>query len=322
MKKVIIGLFLSVVALFVNAQEFPNKPVTLIVPYGPGGPIDVMARRIAMPLAKELGQPVIVENRPSTGGILAMELIRQAKPDGYTIVVHNNGMATVNGFSRNFKFDVLTDFSPIGEIAEVPMVLVGRRTLKPTNFAELRKYMIDNQQTINIASGGIGTPSHLCALALIEQLHIDAHIIPYKGAAPALTDLEAGQVDVMCDQITVTQQPIQSGMIKAYGAATLKRIPTMPDLPTLNEQGLRGFEQKVWGVLQTTKNTPPEVIDRLVRALQRSVKDPEYQNGLKALGSAAVSPDRATPGRVLQDLKYEQQKWQPLVLKDRVKNEK
>lgn len=321
MKNTITGLFLSIVAMSLVAEEFPSKPVTLIVPYGAGGPTDVIARKIAVPLSKQLGQPVVVENRPSTGGVVGMEAVLRSKPDGYTLFINNNGMATLNVSGPNLKFNAITDFAPIGQITENPMVLVGKRTLAPVSFVELKKYIVDHRRTINIASGGIGTTSHLCALALLEQLNIDIMIIPYKGVAPALIDLQSGQVDLLCDQITVTQQHIRSGKIKAYGVTSLRRAPTLPDVPTLNEQGLRGFKQQVWHALYTTKNTPPEIIQHLNQAVQFSLKDSDFQDSLKTIGAVVVSNNRVSPARVLQDLIDEQAKWQPLVLKDRIKNQ-
>lgn len=321
MKTTILCLVFSLVTSTAIAGEFPEKPVTIIVPYGAGGPTDAIARKISVPLSKELGQPVIIENRPSTGGIVGMEAVLRAKPDGYTLFINNNGMATLNVSAPHLKFNALTDFAPVGEITENPMVLVGRRTLIPKSFGELQKYIIDNQHTINIASGGIGTTSHLCALALLEQLHVNIRIIPYKGVAPALIDLQSGQVDLLCDQITVTQQHIRAGKIKAYGVTSLKRTPVLPSTPTLHEQGLRGFKQQVWHALYTTKTTPQKTIERLTQAVQASLKDTDFQDSIKIIGAVAVGNDRATPASVLQDLVTEQAKWQPLVLKDRIKNE-
>jgi tripartite-type tricarboxylate transporter receptor subunit TctC len=320
-----ISRFVAVVLLLfslpLSAEEFPVKPITLIVPFGASGPVDVMSRLIAKPLSKELGQPVVVVSRPSTGGIVGMETVLKAPPDGYTLFAHTNSVATLTASTRNVKFDPLSDFTPIGAIADVPMIVVGKRTLKPKTFSELQSYIHANQKTINVASGGIGTTSHLCALALLEQLHVNLQIVPYKGAGPALTDLEGGQVDLMCDQITTTQQPIKAGLIKAFAAASKNRIPTMPNLLTLHEQGLRNFDMRAWYALFTTKDTPPDVVAKLSRALQASVKDPEFLDSLKMLGASAVTNDRINPDRVTQDLKREREKWQPLVLKDRVRND-
>lgn len=322
MKNILMSLILTLVSANLIAGEFPEKPITMIVPYPAGGPIDVIARRIAIPLSKQLGQSVIVENRPSTAGIVGMEAVLNAKPDGYTLFINNNGMATTSISVPNLKFNPITDFTPIGALTENPMVLVGKQQLAPASFSELQKYVVDNKQTINVGSGGVGTTSHLCALALKEQLNVDFEIIPYKGVAPALIDLQGGQVDLLCDQITVTQQHIIAGKIKAYGMTSLKRNVLMPSVPTLHEQGLRGFNQQVWTALYTTKDTPSKIVERLNQAVQNSLRDQDFQDSIKVLGATSVSNDRVTSTRVYQDLAAEQAKWLPLVVKDRIRNER
>jgi tripartite-type tricarboxylate transporter receptor subunit TctC len=320
--KFILNFFaMLLVSLPVLAAEFPNKPITLIVPFGANGPVDVMARLISKPLSKELKQPVVVMSRPSTGGIVGMEAVLKAPPDGYTLFAHNNSVATLTASTRNVTFDPLEDFVPIGAISETAMILVGRQNLPPQNFAQLKTYMRENQNKINIASGGIGTTSHLCALVLLEQLQFKSQIVPYKGAGPALTDLQGGQVDLMCDQISTTQQHIRAGSIKSYASASKTRISTMPDLPTLDEYGLKNIDMRAWYIIFAHKDTPPEILSRLTRALQDSVRDPEYLTNLKNLGAVSVTNDRISSVRVTQDLKRERERWQPILLKDRVRNE-
>lgn len=320
--KFILNFFaILLVSLPVLAAEFPNKPVTLIVPFGANGPVDVMARLISKPLSKELKQPVVVVSRPSTGGIVGMEAVLKAPADGYTLFAHNNSVATLTASTRNVTFDPLEDFVPIGAMSETAMILVGRKNLPPQNFAQLKTYMRVNQNKINIASGGIGTTSHLCALVLLEQLQFKSQIVPYKGAGPALTDLQGGQVDLMCDQISTTQQHIRAGSIKSYASAAKTRISTMPDLPTLDEYGLKNIDMRAWYIIFAHKDTPPEILSRLTRALQDSVRDPEYLINLKNLGAVPVTNDRISSSRVTQDLKKERERWQPILLKDRVRNE-
>lgn len=322
MKKILMSLIMTLVSVNLLAAEFPEKPLTLIVPYGAGGPMDTIARKFAIPLSKHLGQSVVVENRNSTGGIVGMEAVLTSKPDGYTLLINNNGMATTSVSVPNLKFNPITDFLPIGALTENPMVLVGKQQLQSKSFNELQKYIVENKQTVNVASGGIGTTSHLCALALREQLNVDFEIIPYKGNAPALIDLQSGQVDLLCDHITVTYPHIVSGKIKAYGIAAPKRNVLMPAVPTLHEQGLTGFEQQMWTALFVSKGTPKQIVDRLNQAVQNSLKDQDFQDSIKLLGATSVSNDRVNATRVYQDLATEQAKWLPLAMKDRLKNER
>jgi tripartite-type tricarboxylate transporter receptor subunit TctC len=322
MKNILMSLILTLVSVNLLAAEYPEKSVTLIVPYGAGGPMDGIARKFAIPLSKQLGQSVVVENRSSTGGIVGMEAVLNAKPDGYTLLINNNGMATVSISVPNLKFNPITDFTAIGALTENPMVLVGKTQLQSKSWNELQKYIVDNKQSVNVASGGVGTTSHLCALALKDQLNVDFEIIPYKGNAPALIDLQSGQVDLLCDHITVTYPHVVAGKIKAYGIAASKRNPLMPSVPTLHEQGLRGFDQQMWTALFVPKSTPNKIVERLNQAVQNALKDQDFQDSIKVLGATSVSSDRVTSTRVYQDLAAEQTKWLPLAEKDRLRNER
>lgn len=310
------SLFLLPSVTLATAQEYPTRLVTIVVPFTAGGPIDVITRLVVNPLSKELGQPVIVVNRPSAGGIVGMEFVIDSPADGYTLLAHNNSIAIVT----HPKFDPLDAFKPIGTIAEVPMLLVGRRNLEPRTFPQLRSYMQKKQNSINIASSGSGTISHLCALAFLEQLNVQAQIIPYKGNAPALTDLKAGHVDLLCEQITTSQQSIVAGQINAYAVVSNRKIDSLPKLPTLHSQGLTNMDLQAWYGLYVNQSTPSNIQEHLSKALQISLKDPEFQSSLRSLGASAISNDRANPDQVTKDLIRERYKWLPLMLKDRVKN--
>jgi tripartite-type tricarboxylate transporter receptor subunit TctC len=308
------AIALAVLAGSVCAQQYPNKSITLMVPYAPG-PTDTVARITAQSMQKPLGQTIIVENRPSAGGILAPELVKNAKPDGYTILIHHIGMATTPALYRNLRFNPLTDFEYIGLINDVPMTLIGKAALPPKDFKELLNYIKANKDKVNFAHAGIGAASQLCGMLFMSSIQTEMLTVPYKGTGPAMNDLLGGQVDLLCDQTTNTTQQIKSGKVKAYGVTTMKRVPSLPDIPTLDEQGLKGFEVGIWHALYAPKGTPKAAIDKLSGALQEAVKDPAVIQRFAELGATTMPPEKATPAALQSLLKSEIDKWGPIIKK-------
>ena len=308
----ILALATSVPAL---AQDFPRRPVTLIVPFSAGGPTDVVARHLAQSMGRSLGQPVVVENRASSGGIVGTEAVVRAEPNGYLLLIHNIGMSTLPALSRSLRFNPATDLDYIGQVADVPMTLVGKRDLEPTGFRSLQQYIQANQKKINLANAGIGTASHLCGLMLMSRLNLPMTTVPYKGAAPAMADLQGGQVELLCDQVTTTLQPIQSARVKPYGSTTRERLPSLPELPTLSEQGLEGLEVTVWHGIYAPKNLPRPVTEKLVKALQDGLADPAFRDSMQKLGALPVSKEKATPEGLGKHLNQEIARWSPVIRK-------
>src|SRR5688500_10316656 len=202
-------LALAVVAGSAFAQQYPTRNITMLVPYAAGGPTDTVARVVAQPMGKRLGQTIVVENRPSAGGILAPDQVKNAKPDGYTILIHHIVMATTPALYRNLRFNPLTDFEPIGLINDVPMTIIGKPQLPANNFKEFLEYIKKNKDKVNYANAGIGAASHLCGMLFMSAIQTDFQTVPYKGTAPAMNDLLGGQVDFMCDQTTNTTSQIK-----------------------------------------------------------------------------------------------------------------
>jgi tripartite-type tricarboxylate transporter receptor subunit TctC len=295
--------------------QYPVKPVTMLVPYAAGGPTDTVARVTAQAMGKPLGQTVIVENRPSNGGILAPELVKNAKPDGYTILIHHIGMATTPALYRQLRFNPLTDFDYIGLINDVPMTIIARQNFPAKDFKEFLAYIKANKDKISYANAGIGAASHLCGMLFMSAIQTDMLTVPYKGTAPAMNDLLGGTVDFMCDQTTNTTTQIKAGKVKVYGVTSLKRMPSLPDIPTLNEQGLKGFEVGIWHGLYAPKGTPKPAIDKLVAALQEAVKDPTVNQRFADLGATAYPADKATPAALQAHVKAEIDKWAPIIKK-------
>ena len=297
------------------AQQYPTKNITMLVPYAAGGPTDTVARVIAQAMGKPLGQTIIVENRPSAGGILAPEQVKNSRPDGYTILIHHIGMATIPWLYRQLRFNPIDDFEPIGLINDVPMTLIARPTFPPNNFKEFLAYIKANKDKVTYANAGIGAASHLCGMLFMSHIQTEFLTVPYKGTGPAMNDLLGGQVDFMCDQTTNTTSQIKSGKVKAYAVTSKKRVPSLPNLPTLDEEGLKGFEVSIWYGLYAPKGTPKPEIDKLSAALQQAVKDETVRKRFADLGADTMPPERATPEALRTHLKAEIEKWGPLIKK-------
>jgi len=292
--------------------EYPEKPVTIVVPFAAGGPTDKVARDLGEVLRKNLNnQTVIIENVGGAGGTLGANKVAKAAPDGYTLLLYHIGMATSASLYRNLPYKTLDDFEYLGLINEVPMTLIGRPTLPANNYAELAKWLEGNKGKINLANAGLGAASHLCGLLFQQSLKIDMTTVPYKGTAPAMTDLLGGQVDIMCDQTTNTTQQIEGGKVKAYAVTTLKPLtaPSLAKLPTLDSQGLKGFNVSIWHGLYAPKGTPKAVTDKLNAALRAALKDPEFIKRQEALGAVVVTDGRLAGAEHKKFVESEITKW-------------
>ena len=315
LKKLFAAGALLAFAAAASAQDYPTRTITMIVPYAAGGPTDTVARVVAQAMTKPLGQTVVVENRPSAGGVLGPEVVKNAKPDGYTILIHHIGMATTPVLYRQLRYNPLTDFEYIGLINDVPMTIIGKPGFQPNNLKELMAYMKANKDKVTYANAGIGAASHLCGLLFMSAVGVDVLTVPYKGTGPAMNDLIGGQVDFMCDQTTSTTGQIKGGKVKAYGLTAPKRVASLPDVPTLAEQGLKGADVSIWHGLYAPKGTPKPVIDKLVGALQTALQDASVTQKFNDLGAVTVSKDRQTPAALQAHLKAEIDKWGPIIKK-------
>jgi tripartite-type tricarboxylate transporter receptor subunit TctC len=296
-------------------NAWPTKSISLIVPFAAGGPTDTVARLIAVPMGQALGQTVVVENVPGAGGTIASTKVARAAPDGYTIYLHHMGMATANALYDKLPYDPLTSFEYIGQVADVPMVLLGKKDLPPKNFKELEAYIKANGSKITMANAGPGAVSQLCGLLFQSRLGIRLTNVPYKGTGPALTDLLGGQVDLLCDQTTQTIPYIKDGGVKAYGTTTLKRLPAIPNVPTLDEQGLKGFEVKVWHGMYTPKGVPKPILAKLNAALKKSLNSPDVKKRLEDANIDIVSVEKISDNGLKSHLEAEINKWGPIIRK-------
>jgi tripartite-type tricarboxylate transporter receptor subunit TctC len=296
MKK--LSFALAGLALTAAAQAYPDKPITIVVPFAAGGPTDKVARDFAEAARKHLNNAtIVVENVGGAGGTLGANKVAKAAPDGYTLLLHHIGMATSPALYRKLPYNTLEDFEYLGMINDVPMTLIGRPTLPANTYPELVKWLEANKGKINLANAGLGAASHLCGLLFQQGVKIDMTTVPYKGTAPAMTDLLGGQVDIMCDQTTNTSGQIESGKVKAYAVTTLKHLttPALAKLPTLDESGLKGFNLTIWHGLYAPKGTPKAVQDQLNAALRAALKDPEFIKRQEGLGAVVVTDGRLAP---------------------------
>ena len=315
MKKTLLAL--SALAVVTGAlAAYPEKPVTIVVPFAAGGPTDKVARDLAVVLAKGLNnQTVIIENVGGAGGTLGAAKVAKANADGYTLLLHHIGMATSPALYRNMPYKTLDDFEYLGMVNEVPMTIVGRSTLPANNFAELRTWINANKGKINLANAGLGAASHLCGLLFQQSVAVDMTTVPYKGTAPAMTDLLGGQVDLMCDQTTNTTSQIESGKIKAFAVTTLKPLhtPALAKLPTLDSQGLKGFNVSIWHGLYAPKGTPKAVVDQVNTALRNALKDADFIKRQEALGAVIITDGRLAPAEHKKFVESEINKWGPAI---------
>jgi tripartite-type tricarboxylate transporter receptor subunit TctC len=292
------------------AQDaWPDRAITMVVPYSAGGPTDVVARMLAVPMGKSLGQSVIVENTVGAGGTIAAARVAKAAPTGYTILIHHMGMATAPALYKKLSYDPLKDFEYVGQVLDVPMTLLARKDFPATTFPELLAYVKANGDKVTLAHAGLGAVSQLCGMLFAYQVGIKPTQVPYRGAGPAMADLMGGQVDLLCDQTTQTVPVIKDKRAKVFGVTTAKRLASLPEVPTLDEQGLKGFEVKVWHGIYAPKGTPQPVVDKLVAALRAGLQDPTVRQRLADLSSEVAPMDKVSPAGLRTHLESEIVKW-------------
>ncbi|WP_372527755.1 tripartite tricarboxylate transporter substrate binding protein BugD [Piscinibacter sp.] len=295
--------------------EYPDRPVTIVVPFAAGGPTDKVARDLAEALRKPLGATLIIDNTTGAGGTLGANKVAKAVPDGYTLLLYHIGLSTAPALYRKLPYNTLEDFEYLGLVSEVPMTLIGRPNLPANNWAELRPWLEANKGKINLANAGLGAASHLCGLLFQSSLKIEMLTIPYKGTAPAMNDLLGGQVDLMCDQTTNTSGQIEAGKVKAYAVTTSKRLttPALKHLPTLDEAGLKGFDVSIWNGLYAPRGTPKAIVDKINAALRMALKDPEFIKREEALGAVVVTDARLSGAGHKKFVEAEINKWGPVI---------
>jgi len=312
----IAGLLLTATAAV--AQDYPAKPIIIVVPAAAGGPTDTLTRVLAASMSEQLKQQMLIENMGGAGGTIAINKAAKARPDGYTLLLYHVGMATSPALYRKLPYDTLNDFDYIGQVADIPMTLIAKKTTPAANFAEFLAYARANKDKVTYANAGIGSASFLCGLLFMSAIQTEFTMVPYKGTGPAMNDLVGGQVDFMCDQTANTVPQIRSGNVKVYAATTKSRLASLPDVPTLDELGLKDFELVVWNGLYAPKGIAKPVQQKLVAALQGAVQAAAFRTRLAELGAEPVPPAKATPESLGAMLKSEVEKWTPIIRKSGV----
>lgn len=309
--RILAALVLALVAAPAVAQNYPARPIKLVVPFAAGGPGDTVGRLLAQAMSKG-GVTVVVENVSGAGGNIGATYVSRAAPDGYTLLFHQLGMAISPFLYSKLEYDPL-NFETIGMVAYQANVLITRPNFHAGSFADFLDYLKANKDKLSFASTGLGGASDLCAILFKSSTGIDIKTVPYRATAPALTDILGGNVDLLCDSVATATPYIQAGSVKAYGVTTLTRASSLPDVPTLDELGLKGFDMTTWTSLYAPKGTPRPVIEYLSKSLQEAVQDPQFNASLQKIGSAAQPKEKATPEAHAAFLRQEMNRWGPII---------
>ena len=303
--RVAAALALSVSALCAHAQAWPSRPITMVMPYAPGGPGDTITRVFAAAMQKTLGQQVVVDNPAGASGTIGTAKVARSAPDGYTLLMIHVSHATNMAMYKGLPYHPVDDFEPIGSATNGPMVIVARNDFPAKDFNEFIAHVRANGSKVSLAHAGVGSASHLCGLMMMNALNVRLNEIPYKGTGPALNDVMGGQVDILCDQTSGTVPPVKAGRIKAYAVPGRARLPSLPAVPAVSEAGVQEFDINISFGLYAPRGTPRPVLDQLTAALQKAVADPEVRARLEGMGISAVAPEQATPAALRAHLKNE-----------------
>ncbi|WP_431283900.1 tripartite tricarboxylate transporter substrate-binding protein [Humitalea sp. 24SJ18S-53] len=301
-------LALTLLAGPAMAQRFPDRPITITVPFTAGGPTDTIARLTAEAMARDLGSPVVVENVTGAGGTIAAGRIAQARPDGHSLLIHHIGMATTATLYRRLAFDVQTSFVPLGLVSDAAMTIVTRPDFPAEDLAGLVGVMRARKDALNLGHSGLGGANQLCGMLLQQAAGAQLTTIVYRGSAPAITELMAGRLDVFCDQATNTVPYLADRRIRGYAVSTMARVPGI-DLPTANEAGLSGFEMSTWHGLYAPRGTPPEVVARLNTAIRAAMRDERLRARFGELQTQVATEAQADPAYHARFLAAEVAKW-------------
>lgn len=312
----------AAVSMPAGAQEpYPDRPITLITPYAAGGGSDYLTRVLAEALHQRLHETVVVQNVGGAGGAIGSMQAAKAKPDGYTVLLNHIGMATIPLLYKKLNFDPLSSYEFIGLFAEAPMVVLARKGFGPKNFAELVAYARANKEKLTMASSGMGSATHLCALLLQEAFGVPITMVQYKGAGPALIDVRSGQVDLICDLPTTTSSLIRSGDVRAYVLTAPRRMPSLPDVPTAAEVGMPNLNVGAWYGFYAPLGTPRPVVEILNKALRDTMQDQAIAQQLEKIETYVLPLDQATPEAHRAKLASQIELWRPIIEKAGVQAE-
>ena len=312
MRQTLAAAFIATFALIGagHTQDYPTRPITMVVPFAAGGPTDVLARVVADRMGQLLGQQVVVENVGGAGGMTGVQRVAEAPPDGYTIALGTVGTHAQNQtLYKRPLYNAATDFTPVALLAQVPLVLIARKDLPANNLQEFIAYLKANQDKISYGSAGAGSATHLGCALLNAAIGVTVQHVPYRGTGPAMQDLAAGRIDYLCEIVTTALPQIQGGTVKPIAMLSLQRSPVLPSLPTANESGLSNFEAYTWNALFLPKGAPDAIVRKLHDVAVETMKTPAVKDRLEALGAIVVPEDKMTPEYLDKFVKSEIEKW-------------
>jgi tripartite-type tricarboxylate transporter receptor subunit TctC len=304
-----------------DAQTYPSRPITMVVPYSAGGPTDTIARLMAERMRGPLGQMVIVENVTGAAGTIGVGRVARAAPDGYTISIGHWGTHVVNGAIYALQYDVLNDFEPVSLIATNPQIIVARKAMPAKDLQELVAWLKANSAKATQGTAGHGSGSHVSGVYLQSITGARFQFVPYRGAGPAMQDLVAGQIDIMIDQAANSLPQVRAGTIKAYAVTDKTRLAAAPDIPTVDEAGVPGLHISIWHALWMPKGTPKDVITRINAAVVEALADANTRRRLADLGQELPPPEQQNPQALAAFHKAEVEKWWPIIKAANIKGE-
>src|SRR5262245_12305311 len=311
----------STLSSFARAQAYPTRPITIIVPFPAGAPLDALARLFGERMMGALGQSVIVENVAGAAGTLGVGRVARAAPNGYTIGIGNFSTHVVNGATYTLQYDLLKDFEPVGLLASNPQVIVSKNAVPAKDLQELIAWLKANPDRVSQGTGGVGTAGHVAGAFLQKATGTRFQFVPYRGSPPALQDLMSGQIDLMIDQASAVLPHVRAGNIRAYAVAAKRRIDAAPDIPTVDEAGVPGWYVSFWSAFWAPKGTPHDIIAKLNAALVDALADPAMHSQLANIGQRIFPPDQRTPEKLGEFHKAEVEKWWPIIKAANIKGE-
>ena len=312
MRRVTLAAALLMAAGSAAAQDYPGRPITIVVPAAAGGPTDTISRVTAQAMSKLLGQQILIENVGGAGGTIGTGRVVRAAPDGYTLLIFHVGLATAATLYRQLPYDTKQAFAPVGLITDAPMTIIARSDFAPNTLGELIPHLKSREKT-TIGNAGVGSAAHLCGMLFMSETKLQLTTVPYRGTAPVMNDLIGKQIDMACDQATNTTGPILGKQIKAYAVTTKARLKTLPDIPTADEAGLKDFELNIWHGLFAPKGTPPAIVQKLSTVLKTALKELEVVKRFNDISTEPVAENRATPDAAQRTLVREIDRWAPII---------